>query len=90
MGNDYGLKIYGMYAIRTIKCNMYIGLALKPIASQISRVIGVFLAIWRLYFELEPTKTKQLSVEISIFVCIYAYFSLIFAYTHKTITPIHI
>ena len=55
MGNDYGLKIYGMYAIRTIKCNMYIGLALKPIASQISRIIGVFFATWRLYFELEPT-----------------------------------
>ena len=34
---------------------MYIGLALKPIASQISRIIGVFFATWRLYFELEPT-----------------------------------
>ena len=55
MGNDYDLKIYGMYAIRTIKCNMYIGLALKPIASQISRIIGVFFATWRLYFELELT-----------------------------------
>ena len=90
MGNNYSLKIYGMYALRTLKYNIYIGLALKPFASQISRNIGVFFATWRLYFELEPTKTKQLSVEISIFVCIYAYFSLIFAYTHKTITPIHI
>ena len=90
MGNNYSLKIYGMYALRTLKCNIYIGLALKPFASQISRNIGVFFATWRLYFELEPTKTKQLSVEISIFVCIYAYFSLIFAYTHKTIAPIRI
>ena len=55
MGNNYSLKIYGMYALRTLKCNIYIGLALKPFASQISRNIGVFFATWRLYLELEPT-----------------------------------
>ena len=55
MGNNYSLKIYGMYALRTLKCNIYIGLTLKPFASQISRNIGVFFATWRLYLELEPT-----------------------------------